>query len=175
MDAAAVAAARGLAAPQLLPRHVAIVAGFFGGFQALMPMLGWLIGARVGPAVQAWDHWFAFGLLGALGSKMLWEAWHGEDDDSDSSKDLFGFRVMLVLAVATSIDAFAVGITLPMLGAPWLLSLVTIGATTALLSAAGLFAGRHFGALLGRRLDAVGGLALLGLGTRILVEHLAAS
>ena len=175
MDAAAVAAARGLAAPQLLPRHVAIVAGFFGGFQALMPMLGWLIGARVGPAVQAWDHWIAFGLLGALGSKMLWEAWHGDDDDSDSSKDLFGFRVMLVLAVATSIDAFAVGITLPMLGAPWLLSLVTIGATTALLSAAGLFAGRHFGALLGRRLDAVGGLALLGLGTRILVEHLAAS
>jgi putative Mn2+ efflux pump MntP len=176
MDAAAVSAARGLATPKLLPRHVILVAVFFGGFQALMPLVGWVVGSRVGPLVQAWDHWIAFVLLGAIGGKMLWEA-RGTKDNGEAASaevDLYGARVMLVLAVATSIDAFAVGITLPMLNAPFLLSLATIGITTALLSALGLFAGRRFGSLLGKRLDVAGGLVLIGLGTKILVEHLRA-
>ena len=174
MDATAVAAARGLAAPRILPRHVLLVSGLFGGFQALMPLLGWLVGSRVGPLVQAWDHWIVFALLGAIGGKMLWEARAPAEETGANTggPDPFGTRLMLVLAIATSIDAFAVGITLPMLGAPLLLSLLTIGVTTALLSAAGLFAGRRFGALLGKRLDAAGGLVLIGLGTKILVEHL---
>jgi putative Mn2+ efflux pump MntP len=179
MDATAVSAARGLAAPRLLPRHVVLVAVFFGGFQALMPLIGWVVGARVGPLVQAWDHWIAFVLLAAIGGKMLWEARDTKDEEGDErgfpSVDPFGLRVMLVLAVATSIDALAVGITLPMLDAPLLLSLVTIGLTTALLSALGLFAGRRFGALLGKRLDLAGGLVLVGLGTKILVEHLSSA
>ncbi|MCK6550803.1 manganese efflux pump MntP family protein [Myxococcota bacterium] len=176
MDAAAVSAARGLAVSVIKPRHVLLVAAFFGGFQALMPMLGWLLGTTVGPLVEAWDHWIAFVLLGGIGGKMLWEAWKGEDDDDDAGDDrddeLFRLKVMFVLAIATSIDAFAVGITLPMLGAPFALSLVTIGVTTALLSAAGLYAGRRFGAVLGQRLDAAGGLVLIGLGVKILLEHL---
>lgn len=182
MDATAVAAARGLAAPKLLPRHVALVAIFFGGFQALMPLIGWGVGSSVGPLVQAWDHWIAFVLLAAIGGKMLWEARGAEDDEgaegderASPAVDPFGLRVMLVLAVATSIDALAVGCTLPMLNAPFLLSLATIGLTTALLSALGLFAGRRFGALLGKRLDLAGGLVLVGLGTKILVEHLSAA
>jgi putative Mn2+ efflux pump MntP len=173
MDATAVAAARGLAVPRVLPRHVALVSLFFGGFQALMPLIGWLVGSRVGALVSAWDHWIAFGLLGAIGGKMLWEARPGADaDEAKSEGDLFGLKVMFVLAVATSIDALAVGITLPMLGAPLALTLTTIGVTTAVLSAAGLYAGRRFGALLGKRLDAIGGLVLIGLGTKILIEHL---
>jgi len=88
------------------------------------------------------------------------------------SRDLFALREMFVLAIATSLDAFAVGVMLPMLNAPLALSLVTIGIVTALLSVLGLYAGRHLGAMLGRRLDAVGGLVLVGLGVKILVEHL---
>lgn len=171
MDATAVSAARGLATPVIRARHVALVAGFFGGFQALMPLIGWLLGARVGPFVQAWDHWIAFGLLGAIGGKMLWEARSGDSDDDDTPKDLFALKVMFVLAIATSIDALAVGFTLPMLGAPLALSLVTIGVTTAVLSALGLFAGRRFGAMLGKRLDAAGGVVLIGLAVKILIEH----
>lgn len=173
MDATAVAAARGLATPKILPRHVLLVAGFFGGFQALMPLLGWLVGSRIGPLVQTWAHWIAFVLLGAIGGKMLWEA-RGGPDEHTPAKDLYGLKVMFVLAVATSIDALAVGVTLPMLDAPLGLSLVTIGVTTAVLSALGLFAGRRFGALLGKRLDVAGGLVLIGLGVKILVEHLRA-
>ena len=177
MDATAVSAARGLAAPKLLPRHVGLVALWFGGFQALVPAIGWWVGSRVGAMVQAWDHWIAFVLLGAIGGKMLWEAWGASDDDDETARqeDLFRTKVMLVLALATSIDALAAGITLPLLGAPLLLSLATIGITTALFSAFGLFAGRRFGSMLGKRLDVAGGLMLIGLGTKILVEHLSAA
>jgi len=175
MDAMAVSAARGLATPRIQPRHVFLVALFFGGFQALMPLIGWLLGSRIGPLVQAWDHWIAFVLLSAIGGKMLWEARGNKDDQPRDDQDLFGLRVMFVLAVATSIDALAVGVALPMLNAPLLLSIVTIGMTTAALSALGLFAGRRFGAALGKRLDVLGGLVLIGLGTKILIEHLAAS
>ncbi len=177
MDATAVSAARGLLTPVVRFKHVLLVMLFFGGSQALMPLLGWLLGSQLGSVVAAWDHWIAFALLGVIGGKMLWEA-RGGDDDEESEKpkngDPFGMRVLLVLAIATSIDAFAVGITLPILGAPLVLSLVTIGVVTAILSAAGLFAGRHFGALLGKRLDVFGGLVLIALGTKILIEHLSA-
>lgn len=176
MDATAVSVGRGLAVPKVLPRHVFLVAAFFGGFQALMPLIGWVVGARVGPIVEAWDHWIAFGLLAAIGGKMLWEARGASDADAASAEpDPMSLKLMLVLAIATSIDALAAGITLPMLDAPFVLSLVTIGLTTAVLSAVGLFAGRRFGAILGKRLDVVGGLFLIGLGVKILLEHLYAA
>jgi putative Mn2+ efflux pump MntP len=172
MDAAAVSAARGLATPKLQTRHAVLVALFFGGFQALMPLLGWILGQQLGPIVAAWDHWIAFVLLVGIGAKMLWEARPSAAADAAESRDLFALREMFVLAIATSLDAFAVGVMLPMLNAPLILSLVTIGVVTAMLSVFGLYAGRHFGAMLGRRLDAVGGLVLVGLGVKILVEHL---
>jgi putative Mn2+ efflux pump MntP len=172
MDATAAAATRGFAVDVIRPRHVLIVALFFGGFQALMPLLGWWLGAQLGAFIQTWDHWLAFILLSAVGGKMLWEAREADEAPPQSEGDFFGMRIMLVLAIATSIDAFAVGITLPVLNAPFALALATIGVTTAVLSAAGLFAGRRFGALLGQRLDAVGGVILIGLGVKILTEHL---
>lgn len=173
MDAAAVSAARGFVTLRIELRHVLMVAFFFGGFQALMPFIGWLLGTRIGPAVAAWDHWIAFAVLAAIGGKMLWEARGGEGPEAlPRDGNLYGFNVMLLLAIATSIDALAAGITLPLLQAPLLLSVATIGITTAVVCAIALFAGRRFGAVLGSRLDAVGGLMLIGIGTKILLEHL---
>jgi manganese efflux pump family protein len=173
MDATAVAAARGLTAKDhLRPRHVLLVAFLFGGFQAFMPLVGYLVGRQIGPIVERFDHWIAFVLLGAIGAKMLHEAWSNDAANTPSPGDLFRVELLLVLAVATSIDALAVGVTLPMLDAPLLLSLVTIGVTTALLSGLGVLVGRRFGASFGKRLDIAGGLVLIGLGTKILIEHL---
>ncbi|OGA03987.1 MAG: hypothetical protein A3H35_00960 [Betaproteobacteria bacterium RIFCSPLOWO2_02_FULL_62_17] len=172
MDAAAVAAARGMLLPRIGARHMVLVALFFGGFQALMPLAGWLIGAGIGPLVEAWDHWIAFALLSLIGANMLREAFSTEANATDAASGAdFRLHTMLVLAIATSIDALAAGITLPMMGAPLVLSLVTIGLTTAVLSVLGLFAGHRFGAVLGKRLDIAGGLILIGLGLKILIEH----
>lgn len=173
MDAAAVSATRGLATPELRPRHFFLVALFFGGFQMLMPLVGGWIGRWWGPWIAAWDHWIAFGLLTALGIKMLREAF-AESEGEAAAADPFDLRIMLTLAIATSVDAFAVGIMLPVLKAPMLLSLLTIGSVTALLSMGGLIAGRRFGALLGKRFDVAGGVVLVGLGIKILIEHLSA-
>jgi putative Mn2+ efflux pump MntP len=177
MDATAVAAARGVAVRAIEARHVALVALFFGGSQALMPALGWWLGAAVGSYVAAWDHWIAFALLGGIGAKMLWEARGGGGDDNDDAVegDPFGLRVMTVLAIATSIDALAAGVTLPLLGAPFVLTIATIGVVTAVLSAGGLYLGRALARTLGSKLDIVGGLALVGLGVKILAEHLTAA
>ena len=173
MDATAVAAARGLAVSRVRARDAARIALLFGGSQALMPAIGWIIGARVGDRVAAWDHWIAFVVLGGLGGKMLWEALRGGDDAAgEPPGDPFRAAVLVPLAIATSLDALAAGFTLPMLAAPFALSLATIGVVTALLSVAGLYAGRHLGASLGKRLDAIGGLALIAMGAKILVEHL---
>jgi manganese efflux pump family protein len=176
MDAMAVAAARGLIVKRVGLRHVALVAGLFGGFQALMPFFGFLLGRKVGKVIEAWDHWLIFGVLGAIGGKMLWEAFHSREAEEPLSEgEAFGLKVMIVLAVATSVDAFAAGFTLPLLGAPLGVSLLSIGVTTAVLSAVGLFAGHRFGAALGSRLDAVGGLVLIGIGTKTLIEHLSSA
>jgi manganese efflux pump family protein len=182
MDATAVAAARGASCSRLRARDVLLVALLFGGFQAFMPFLGWLVGKSLGPFVQAWDHWIAFLLLGGIGAKMLWDArspeaaGEGAEAVAAERRDegVFGVRVLLVLALATSIDALAAGITLPMLGAPLVLSLATIGLTTAGLSALGVVVGKKLGAALGSRLDVAGGLLLMGLGAYILFEHLSA-
>jgi putative Mn2+ efflux pump MntP len=172
MDATAVAAARGIAAPRVTARHALVVGGFFGGFQAFMPLFGWLVGARLQAALDGWDYWFAGALLVAVGGKMLWEARHTNDERAvPAEHELFGLKVMLVLALATSIDAWAVGITLPILDAPLVLSMVVIGITTAVLSVLGLVAGRRFGAVLGKRLDVLGGLLLVGMGVKLVLEH----
>ncbi|WP_428263939.1 manganese efflux pump MntP family protein [Haliangium sp.] len=174
MDAMAVSAARGLAVERIRLRHVLTVAFAFGGFQALMPAVGWVVGSGLGPTVAAWDHWIAFCLLAGIGGKMLWESAQGPDSELANREDLFGLKVMFVLSIATSIDALAAGVSLPMLHAPLIPSIVAIGVVTAVLSAVGLFVGRWFGALLGKRLDAVGGVVLIGIGGKILIQHLAA-
>ena len=172
MDAAAVSAARGLAVGRVRPSHVLLVASFFGGFQALMPALGFLLGREVGELVRAFDHWIVFVVLSVIGARMVLESRRPAGVPA-SSEDLFAPGVMLALAVATSVDALAVGMTLPLLAAPLVLSVVTMGVTTAVLSALALVAGSRLGARLGPRLDVLGGVILIAAGARILVEHLA--
>jgi putative Mn2+ efflux pump MntP len=174
MDAAAVSAARGLLLRRIELRHILRIAAFFGGAQALMPMLGYALGASVGHWIEAWDHWIVFALLCGLGVRMILEGFKddGPQPESSSGSDPFSLPVLSALAIVTSIDAFAAGITLPLLHAPLLSSSATIGVITALLCVAALYVGRRFGDVLGRRLDLVGGLALIALGTKTLIEHL---
>jgi len=175
MDATAVAAAQATVARDIRSRDIVLVASLFGGSQALMPLAGWLVGSWIGPLIEAWDHWIAFALLGGLGTKMLWDSRSaGAAIDATDRRGHFELGTLSVLAFATSVDAFAVGITLPMLGAPMLLSLVTIGVTTAVLTAIATVVGHRVGAVFGRRLDAFGGIVLIALGTTILFEHLQA-
>lgn len=168
MDATAVAVARGCASPSR--GEVLTTSLVFGAAQALMPAIGWGVGVSAGRWIAAIDHWIAFGVLAALGIKMLREAAHFEEEAGEARRA--GTRVLLSLALATSIDALAVGLTLPLLGAPFALSIATIGVVTTVLSAVGGAVGGRFGALLGKRLDVFGGLVLIFIGCKILVEHL---
>ena len=173
MDSAAVSAARSLAAPKLRARDVVVVGVLFGGFQAGMPLLGWLLGEGIGPYIEAIDHWVAFWVLALLGGKMIKEAWY-DDEDAGGPEEVepFALKVLLPLCVATSIDAFAVGVTLPLLQAPLVLTLTTIGIVTAILSAAGALVARRLGSHFGPRLEMLGGLALVGIGVKILISHI---
>jgi putative Mn2+ efflux pump MntP len=173
MDATAVSAAKGVAVPKVLPSHVAKVALWFGGSHTLVPLLGYLVGARIGPHVEAWTHWISGLLLAAIGAKMVHEALSDDDEDAPKAagEDPFGAKVMAALAVATSIDTFAAGVTLPMWKAPLGVSLAAIGLMAATMSTIGLFAGRKLGALFGKRLEIVGGLVLVLLGVKVVAEH----
>ena len=170
MDAFAVSVCKGLSTRRLRPAHYWIIGAWFGGFQALMPSIGYLLGTAFESYISAFDHWVAFVLLGAIGGKMLKEGLSGEEEASDDS---FGVRAMFFLAVATSIDALAVGITfalLPEVNLPF--ALLLIGATTFLLSAAGLKVGNVFGMKYKSRAEIVGGAILILMGLKILLEHL---
>ena len=161
MDATAVSAARGLAAGHVPSRDAVLLPLFFGGFQTGMAALGWLGGRWLGPAVARWDGWIAFAILTALGVKMIVEAVRGGDDEEGVADDLL---TLVGLAIATSIDALAAGVTLPLVPASPAVALVLIGAVTAALSAAGLYLGRRAGERLGPRLEILGGLALVAIG-----------
>jgi putative Mn2+ efflux pump MntP len=172
MDATAVAAARGC-----VMQRVRLAAGLqisllFGAAQAIMPALGWLLGKQAGSFLEDYDHWFAFVVLGVLGLKMLHESL--KEAEPEAAPNVGGLFTLLALALATSVDAFAVGITLPLLDAPFTLTIVVIGLVTFVLSAAGVLLGRRFGSMLGRKFDAFGGVVLILLGVKILVEHLTA-
>jgi putative Mn2+ efflux pump MntP len=166
MDATALAAVRGLAAP---PREGLILPLLFGAFQAGMSALGWAVGAWGGTYIERWDHWIAFALLAGIGVKMLFDAWKGTDADEPLRS---GPWVFLALALATSIDAAAAGITLPLIPvSPWL-ALGLIGGVTAACSSIGFVVGRTAGRWLGGKLTALGGLILIAIGVRLLISHL---
>jgi putative Mn2+ efflux pump MntP len=170
-DATAVSATLGLGLARVQLRHIVAVMAWFGVFQGGMALLGSLLGQAFGAYLAAWDHWIAFVLLSGLGGKMLWEARSAQQEQVPRARS-FGFAAMLLLAVATSIDAFAVGVTLPLLHGDVGQACLAIGVVTALMSALGLFAGRRFGERLGRGADAVGGALLILIGLKILLEHL---
>ena len=168
MDAFAVSVCKGLSVKQLKPRHALLAGLYFGGFQALMPVLGWLLGYRFESLITNVDHWIAFVLLALIGGNMIRESFSEEEELNDD----FGVKTMLLLAVATSIDALAVGITFAFLSVRILPAAGTIGVTTFLLSIAGIYIGRAFGARWKSRAERVGGLILILIGLKILLEHL---
>lgn len=171
MDATAAAAARGAAPGRGSRLAGALRVGLlFGGFQALMPLGGWLVGDRAGALVADWDHWIAFAILTAIAIKMAYDGLRGGSREAE--EDATGWRVLLVLALATSVDAFAAGLTLPLLGAPVGVSLVIIFAVTAVLSSAGFLLGSRLAGGGGRWIELVGAALLFAVGLRILTSHL---
>lgn len=173
MDAAAASAVRGMVATRVRVRDVLAIAGLTGGFQAGMAAIGWAAGDRFGHVVAQVDHWIAFAILVALGGKALWAAWRGGDDDGPPAEP-FALRGLIVLSIATSIDALAAGVTIPLMAASGPVVIALTGLVTAVFSAAAIGVGRAVGARLGGRLEIIGGLALIAIGVKILVEHLAA-
>ena len=171
MDAFAVSICKGLAVPKAKPKHMVICGAWFGGFQALMPLIGYLLGSLIGNAITAVDHWIAFFLLGFIGVNMLREAFsHEEKDCADCS---FGAKDMLMMAVATSIDALAVGVTLGLLPDVNIIAAVSfIGVITFVCSAAGVKIGNIFGDKLESKAEMAGGIILILIGLKVLLEHL---
>ncbi len=169
MDAFAVSLCKGLSVRALRLRHALLCGAYFGVFQALMPLAGYFLGARFRDLITAVDHWIAFALLGVIGANMIREAFSG---DEDAHNDSFAVRTMLLLAVATSIDAFAVGITFAFLGVNIAAAVLIIGLITFLLSAVGVKIGNVFGEKFKARAEILGGVVLILMGTKILLEHL---
>ena len=169
MDAFAVSICKGLSIGKPRLGHCLSCGGWFGAFQALMPLAGWLLGVRFQGMIVSVDHWIAFVLLGLIGFNMVRESRGGEVEELDCS---FSYRAMLPLAVATSIDALAVGVTFAFLQVDHILAAVLfIGATTFVLSAAGVKIGSAFGMRFKSKAELAGGLILIGMGVKILVEH----
>ena len=171
MDAFAVAICKGLAMKKATLKAGAIVGGWFGGFQALMPLIGFFLGSLFAEAIQAVDHWVAFGLLAVIGGSMLKEGLEKGCDCEGHNADL-SFKTMFVMAVATSIDALAVGISLAMAGNVniWI-AITLIGLTTFGFSAMGVKLGNVFGCRFEKRAQLAGGIILLLLGLKIVLEH----
>ena len=171
MDAFAVSVCKGLAMKKASAKAMVLCGAWFGGFQALMPLIGFFLGTLFIDAISAIDHWIAFALLALIGVNMLREAL-GKDEGEQADADL-SVRTMFVMAVATSIDALAVGISLAMAGVGNIyLAVLLIGATTFALSAVGVKVGSVFGSKYEKKAEIVGGVILILLGVKILLEHL---
>ena len=169
MDAFAVAVCKGLSLRTLKLQQALLVGVWFGLFQALMPALGWLLGSAFSGLVQSVDHWVAFVLLSIIGGNMIREGLQGDDENCDPS---LSFGVMFLLAVATSIDALAVGITFAFLNVSILLAVALIGVVTFTISAVGVKMGNLFGARYKSKAEFFGGAVLILIGLKILLEHL---
>lgn len=174
MDAFAVAVCHGLSMPKLNLRHGAVIALFFGGFQALMPFLGWLLGSQFAQYIESVDHWVAFGLLALIGGNMIREALSPEDEEESAcpAADRLDLKRLFMMAVATSIDALAVGITFAFFSVPIGPAVSIIGVTTFCISLGGVVIGNFFGTRYKQRAELTGGIVLILLGTKILLEHL---
>ncbi len=173
MDAFAVAICKGLGMSRLNMRQAAVIALFFGGFQALMPFIGWAAGSQLADLITPIDHWIAFVLLAFVGGKMLWDAFHEEDDEqAEATEAALDVKELLMLAIATSIDALAVGITFAFLQVDIAPSVAIIGCTTFVISFAGVAVGHFFGARFEKPSTIAGGVMLILIGLKILLEHL---
>lgn len=174
MDAFAVSICKGLGMKRLNMRQALVIGLFFGGFQALMPLIGWALGTQLADFITPIDHWIAFILLVLIGGKMLFDAFSGGDEeDAGEPKDArLDFKELLMLAIATSIDALAVGITFAFLGVNIVVAITVIGVTTFVLSVVGVVVGHAFGARYEKGATITGGIVLILIGCKILLEHL---
>ena len=173
MDAFAVAVCRGLKMKKLNYAHGTVIALFFGGFQALMPLIGWFLGFKFEKYIVSIDHWIAFVLLSFIGGRMIHEAVKGGDgDECGCCSEKLDLKELTVMAVATSIDALAVGITFAFLRVNIVLSASLIGIITFAISFAGVVIGHVFGSKLKNRAEIVGGVILIFIGIKILLDHL---
>jgi len=173
MDAFAVSVSNGICIPEMKVRYALRAALAFGLFQFFMPIVGWALGGAFREHIEHIDHWIAFGLLAFVGGKMIFEALRIEAPDCalDKSKGILHLGTLLVLAVATSIDALAVGLSLSVLGRPILGPALLIGVVTFLVSFMGCEFGRRIGARFERWAELAGGVVLIGIGVKILLEH----
>ncbi len=171
MDAFAVSICKGLAIRELGVKECAIAGIWFGGFQALMPTIGYFLGKSFTRYIVSVDHWIAFFLLGAIGLNMIQESRAGDEPDMESSASM-DTKEMFLLAIATSIDALAVGVTFAFLEVDIVYAALFIGLTTFVCSAAGMKLGHVFGSIYKSKAEATGGLILILIGLKILLEHL---
>ena len=182
MDALAVSVCKGLGMSRLNIRQATIISLFFGGFQALMPLIGWALGSQLADLITPIDHWIAFALLAFVGGKMLWDAFHEDDEQGEEAQDArLDLKELIMLAIATSIDALAVGITFAFLQVAIVPSVAIIGVVTFVLSFIGvavgplvatLAHGHFFGARFEKPATIAGGAVLILIGVKTLLEHL---
>ena len=171
MDAMAVSISAGIASNKPKISNVIKLALFFGFFQFLMPVIGYYLGRTVSEYIERFDHWVAFALLVFIGAKMLIEAIKNKDDDSPAG-DPYKTKTLFIMAIATSIDALAVGVSFALTNVHIFSSAAVIGVVTFMLSALGVFIGRKVGSLFSKRAEILGGIILIGIGAKILIEHL---
>lgn len=171
MDAFAVATCRGLEMKKFNAKYAFVIALFFGGFQALMPFLGWLVGLQFESYIQNFDHWIAFILLAFIGGKMVYDAFQ-KDDEEIAEFDKLHIGQLFLMAIATSIDALAVGVTFAFLGTDIVLPITIIGTITFALSFAGVVVGHLVGGKFKNKAEIIGGVILILIGVKILLEHL---
>ena len=173
MDAFAVSICKGLNMRKLDKTQTLIIALFFGGFQALMPFIGWLLGKQFESYITSFDHWIAFILLAFIGGKMIWDVLKGGEEETETAGDSsLDIKELFVLAIATSIDALAVGISFAFLQVNITSAITLIGCTTFVISAAGVFIGHKFGNKYEDKASLAGGIILILIGLKILLEHL---
>lgn len=172
MDAFAVSICKGLGMRKVNYCHAIIISLFFGGFQALMPLIGWSLGMQFQQYITSIDHWIAFILLVGIGAKMIWDAFHEEDEACQCEESRLRIKQLFLLAIATSIDALAVGITFAFLQVDIVISVIVIGFITFCLSFIGVVVGNKFGNKYEKRAMLVGGVVLVLIGIKVLLEHL---
>jgi len=169
MDCFAISVASGIAMRKLDVRYALRLALFFGVFQAIMPVIGWLAGKGVEEWVAPWDHWAAFGVLSFIGAKMIWESFRIES--AGESAGPMSLHVLLLLSVATSIDALAVGFSFAFLRMSIVMPVIVIGSVTFVLTLVGTEVGERLGHFFEKKFEIVGGVVLIAIGLRILLEH----
>lgn len=169
-DCFAVAVCSGIACKKFTLTQFIRLPLAFGVFQALMVVLGWLAGHAIIDFISAYDHWLAFGLLVFIGGRMIWESFH--EREGEKARNYHSWLTVLALSIATSIDALAVGLSFAFLNVDMAVASATIGVTALVITAIGQLIGNRVGELVGKRAEIIGGLILIGIGVKILIEHL---